>query len=384
MNNILAYGCYLVGSTRAQIFHSIDDIIHLTLTERDKRLTKKHYSLNELRDLESKLALIVGKNAANRTEVGVFTHTLHNVCRIAEVLLSLQQVGNVKYTGWRLQVPCELDHNVISVLQDKAKEMEHELILWKEEVVQKRGDFYGLNYFTTLQLLTLRKELGVIKSKPRSGPADVTPNVLSLLESVSTHVTAPCVFATVQTVLSDALRTGMASASVHSLQSQINPDPVAPSLSSPVVVGATSPGDASPSRPSIAQDILTSAVVHTSSGAEEMKVDAEPPTISEADLTQEQEGDMKDLISRYGFPRQLVLKAFEECKDKDNLAKYDIERWCNENVDRYDFEDEGEIDEQIDDEVHDDASDVSMSDSDDEIYTHQQPATPLSVSGTGT
>ena len=376
MNNILAYGSYLVGSKRPQIFHSIDDIIHLILTERDKPLTKKHYSLNELRDLESKLALIVGKNAENRTEVGVFTHTLHNVCRIAEVLLSLQQVGNVKYTGWRLQIPCGLLH-IVPMLQSTAKEMEHELILWEEEVVQKRGDFYGLNYFTTLQLLTLRKELGVIKSKSHSGPADVTPSVLSLLESVSTHVTAPCVFATVQTVLSDTLRTGMASASVLSLHSQINPDPVAPSSSSPV---ATSLGDASSSRPSLAQDILTSADIHTSSGAEEMKVDAEPPTISEADLTQEQEGIMKDLTSRLDFPRQLLLKAFEECRSKDNLY-YDVQNWCNENVDKYDFEDEGELDEQIDDEVHDDASDVSMSDSDDEIYAHQQPTTPLSVSG---
>ena len=167
MNNILAYRCYHIGTRKTLMnFDSIHDI-HLALTERDKPLTKKQYTLNELRDLESKLALIVGKNAENRTEVGVFTHTLHNVCQIAEVLIDLQRVGNVKYTGWRLQVPCGLS-SVVSMLHDQAKVMEHELANWKEEVTQKRGDFYELNYFTTLQLLTLRRELGVIKSKPNS------------------------------------------------------------------------------------------------------------------------------------------------------------------------------------------------------------------------
>ena len=49
MNNILAYGCYHIGSRKALVnFDSIHDIIHLTLTERDKPLTKRQYTLNEL------------------------------------------------------------------------------------------------------------------------------------------------------------------------------------------------------------------------------------------------------------------------------------------------------------------------------------------------
>ena len=380
MNNILAFGCYVIGTKKPQIFHGIDDVIHLILTEREgeKRLTKKHYSLNELRDLESKLALIVGKNAENKTEVGLFTLTLHNVCRIAEVLISLQQVGNVKYSGWKLQVPCGLRH-IVPMLQDKAKEMEHELFTWEEEVVQKRGDFYGLNYFTTLQLLTLRKELGVIKSKPLSGAGDVTANVLALLESISTRVTAPSVFAAVQHVLSDALREEMASASVPSLQAQKYPSLVTPSSSLPAIVGGASHSDAPSSHASLAQDILMSADIHTSSGAEEMKIDTEIPAITEADLNSEQEAVMKDLTKRFGFHKQLVLMAFEQCKNVDNL-RYDIENWCGENLDKYEFEDEGEQDEQFDDEEDEESG--SSSDSDDDIgYTHEQPATPLSVSG---
>jgi hypothetical protein len=384
MNNILAYGCYHIGTRKTLVnFDSIHDIIHLVLTERDKPLTKKQYTLNELQNLESNLALIVGKNAENKTEVGVFTHTLHNVCRIAEVLIDLQRVGNVKYTGWRLQVPCGLI-SVVPMLHDQAKMMEHELANWKEEVTQKRGDFYELNYFTTLQLLTLRRELGVIKSKPNSGPAAVTPNVLALLESISTQVTAPHVHAIVQNVISDGIRSAT---SAPSVSAQDGGSIVPPSLSSPAVLGggATSSGAGGgasrQSEPSLAQVLFSSAEVQTASGAEDMKVDVaiELPKISEAELSQEQRGMMQDLVNHYEFPNQLVLKAFEVCKE--NATKYDLQTWCLDNLDKYTFEGEAPEADLSDDDEDDRKSDASSMESDDEGYSYQQQATPLSVSG---
>ena len=381
MNNILAYGCYHIGSRKALVnFDSIHDIIHLTLTEHDKPLTKKQYTLNELRDLESKLALIVGKNAENKTQVGVFTHTLHNVCRIAEVLIDLQRVGNVKYTGWRLQVPCGLS-TVVPMLQDQAKVMEHELANWKEEVTQKRGEFYELNYYTTLQLLTLRRELGVIKSKPNSGPAVVTPNVLALLESISNQVTAPHIHAIVQNVISDSIRSAT---SAPSVSAQDGASVISPSLSSPAVLGgASSRGAGAPSRhePSLAQELFSSAEVQTASGAEDMKVDitVELPKISEDELSQEQRGMMQDLINQYDFPSQLVLKAFEECKE--NAAKYDIQNWCLENFDKYTFESEAHEGDFSDDDEDDRKSDASSMESEDEGYSYLQQTTPPAVFG---
>lgn len=380
MNNILAYGCYLVGSQRPQIFHSIHDIIHLILTERDKPLTKKQYTLNELRDLESKLALIVGKNAENRTEVGLFTHTLHNVCRIAEVLISLQQVGNVKYTGWRLQVPCGLGH-IVPKLQYQAKEMEQELKYWEEEVTQKRGKFYELNYFTTLQLLTLRRELGVFKSNLHTGPTDVTPNVLALLESISTQMTAMHVFATVQNVISDTIRSAVVLSSTP-LTAQTRASGVSPSPSSLAVFRCPLAGEAATSSqevPTLSQEILRSANVHTASGAEEMMVEVEMPKISEDELTPKQRGIMQDLMKRYDFSSSLVLKAFEECKDGE--TKYDIEHWCNDNADKYDFGDEEQQEEDFSDDEVDKKSDASSMDFDNETYTYQQQTTPLSCPG---
>ena len=384
MNNILAYGCYHIGTRKTLVnFDGIHDIIHLVLTERDKPLTKRQYTLNELRDLENKLALIIGKNTENRTEVGVFTHMLHNICRIAEVLIDLQRVGNVKYTGWRLQVPCDLS-TVIPMLHDQAKVMEQDLANWKEEVAQKRGEFYELNYFTTLQLLTLRRELGVIKSKPNGGPDVVTPGVLALLESISTQVTAPHVYAIVQNVISDGIRSAT---STPSISLQDGTSVVPPSLLSPAVLGggASSNGSGGPFRqhePCLAQKLFSSAEVQTASGAEDMKVDItiEKPKISKDELSQEQREMMEDLINQFDFPNQLILKAFEVCKE--NATKYDLQNWCLENLNKYTFEGElQEADLSDDDDEDDRKLDASSMESEDEGYSYLQQATSLSVSG---
>ena len=79
MNNILCYGCYTVGGERGKTGHSIHDIIHLKLEERDKQLPKKSYSLDELRDLESKLVLITGSKAENRAEVEQFLDVCYKI-----------------------------------------------------------------------------------------------------------------------------------------------------------------------------------------------------------------------------------------------------------------------------------------------------------------
>lgn len=72
MENIIEYGHYRVGSDKPSIFQNINNLIHLRLEERNKRLSKKIYTLDELRDLESKLVLITGSKAENRKRVDQF------------------------------------------------------------------------------------------------------------------------------------------------------------------------------------------------------------------------------------------------------------------------------------------------------------------------
>lgn len=67
MANILKYGTYIVSfKTNAK---TVNDLISVVLTQRYQVLAQVEYSLDTLRDLESKLVLICGNKAENRAEV---------------------------------------------------------------------------------------------------------------------------------------------------------------------------------------------------------------------------------------------------------------------------------------------------------------------------
>lgn len=87
MDNIIKYGVYRVGCSRPQSFQSIHEVIQLSLEEKDKRLHKKSYNLDELRDLESKLVLITGSKAENRKQVDQFL----NVSIMVHVTIIIQR-----------------------------------------------------------------------------------------------------------------------------------------------------------------------------------------------------------------------------------------------------------------------------------------------------
>ena len=75
MRNINQLGQYTIGSTKRGIIStSRAEVIRLRLVETRgmKRLPKLHYTLDELRDLESKLVLITGRDSLERKEVDQF------------------------------------------------------------------------------------------------------------------------------------------------------------------------------------------------------------------------------------------------------------------------------------------------------------------------
>ena len=79
MNSILHYGHYIVGDVQGKTVYSIHDVINLKLEKRDKQLSKTSYSLDELRDLESKLVLITGSKAESRAEVEQYVDVSENI-----------------------------------------------------------------------------------------------------------------------------------------------------------------------------------------------------------------------------------------------------------------------------------------------------------------
>ncbi len=72
MTSMINYGRYVVGSILSAFQQTLGKIIRIELTEKDKALPKKHYTLEEIQDLESRLVLITGGDAAERKEVDEF------------------------------------------------------------------------------------------------------------------------------------------------------------------------------------------------------------------------------------------------------------------------------------------------------------------------
>ena len=72
MSAIIEHGRYIVGAPTLKVVKSIHKIIVVDLRKRGKGLHKTSYSLDELRDLESKLVLITGSRAENRESVDQF------------------------------------------------------------------------------------------------------------------------------------------------------------------------------------------------------------------------------------------------------------------------------------------------------------------------
>ena len=82
MKNILQYGYYTVEARLG--CGSIHDAVRVDLD--DKKLSKKSFTLDELRDLESKLVLITGSKAECRKQVDHFLD-------VSQVIVSYETVA---------------------------------------------------------------------------------------------------------------------------------------------------------------------------------------------------------------------------------------------------------------------------------------------------
>ncbi len=102
------------------------------------------------------------------------------------MLIELQQHGHDQYIGWEMKVCCR-DDDIVNRLEKQAKRMERDLRNWSDTILQRRNEFYHLNYFTTQQLLFLRKELGCFREA--CGNRHMKPEVMALLRGISREIT---------------------------------------------------------------------------------------------------------------------------------------------------------------------------------------------------
>lgn len=224
-----------------------------------------------------------------------FLQTFNSVCRIGEILLELQQHGHDNYMGWEVKVCCRVS-DVVGKLGGLAKQMEQDLNEWRMAVSEQRQSFYHLNYFTTQQLLALRKELGCYKDS-LSNNRVINSEIIALLQSISRNVTehdVPKIF--------NSLRSKRTSAIIESSEDFVpHPD----------------------------RDDFESMNVEPSSGLPE-------PHLSVADLSDVQKSILINLKQNSSFHPKLILLAFDKCTEVVNEES--IESWCTENKQNFPYE----------------------------------------------
>ena len=234
----------------------------------------------------------------------------HSVSLIAEVLINLQQHGNDQYMGWQMKFQCNT-HNIVDELQNMASKMEKDLTKWKDEVKDMRKDFYQLNYFTTQQLLQLRKELGRFKNPDVH--VSVNPQVMALLQCISHDITSDTVIEQVHIATAILKEQSMA-------EKQYSQERVIPVATG--IIDLTSPDISNTTEPSISSKISLAT-----SGPQ--------PTLREDKFTDKQRSIMNNLKESAGFHHKLVMFAFERCTKPD--IEEEIEQWCNEHQDEFDL-----------------------------------------------
>lgn len=211
--------------------------------------------------------------------------------------------------------------------------MEQELYDWKDIVNFARHEFYELNYYTTVQLLTLRREL----SMERLEASDVPPNVLFLLQSISSQVTSAGVRDVVNNVVTST--------------SHFSPSNEPPQLAEEV--------------PSHQQRNETATLSLMDDYSEDLpQPKADMPELSENELTDDEKKILEFVVRALDCSKFLVLKAIEMFRGQDK-DRYDHRDWCSDHLGEFEFEEESDVSEaDPDDDAMSLSSDGSESDKD--------------------
>ena len=197
-------------------------------------------------------------------------------------MISLQQVGNVKYLGWYMKFPCK--GVIVEDLQRQVKQMENELERWKHEVESTRNTFYELNYFTTQQLLVLQRELGKVRSS--AAVLNEEAQVMVLLQSISNELTTTGVRNVVQKL---PLQETSIDSSSSDCQFGYKPQKITP--------------------PKKVHPEITST--------DSIQLKSFTLSLSRKDLNEQQKVYFTDIISLYGLCEKTALKAIEDVGNGD-------------------------------------------------------------------
>ena len=217
---------------------------------------------------------------------------------------------------WVLRFPCTLpyhDDDLVDLLTHILNDMTIDLEEWQGEVAEARNQFYCLNYYTTQQLLLLRKELSHFTDHSFCG--DLKPDVLALLQSLSKDISHQNLHKVV----------------THMREMFDNwDDENEDSLKSDPSIDKSYSPDTTPNESSREADIIASKL-HSSSVPYY-------PQLTSSDLTEKQSVILDNLVQSYGFSEKLILLAFERVAKPD--IEEAVEEWCNQHEEDYVFDEE--------------------------------------------
>ncbi|XP_068731195.1 E3 ubiquitin-protein ligase rnf213-alpha-like [Montipora capricornis] len=216
-------GVYVVGKFLQQDSHeedrlSLDQVVRLTVPPKEGGLHDKIYSLDELKDLQSKLMLVAGRAEKGKDDVDTFVKNLEGIMRLAKAFMNLVKSGFVHRMHWCQEFHCSKDQRVgETIAQELARvstDMEDCYSIWKKNVSNARQVYRELNFFTTQQLMLLRKELATACNSSQLHVENY--QVFTLLESVRPSLDSAHLKAAIQRAFKDLLEQGKCTSTLPS------------------------------------------------------------------------------------------------------------------------------------------------------------------------
>ena len=251
--------------------------------------------------------------------------------------MELQQQGNAKYVGWTMKFSCR-GKDIVDRLQDIAKKMEDDQHEWKEEIRKTRQEFYHLNYYTTKQLLSMRRELG--RFKDGSQDQTIKPQVMALLRSISREVNQDIVkehlFNIIlllgeQEAYNESTLEHLQTISTHVQSKHKATTPTMQhNIHHPGLEKYSNNNDdnkISTMKSKVFEDIMKAEIVSNTP----------VPQLKEEELTDKQKAIIANLKEDNGFHRKLIMLAFDRCAKPD--IQEEVEEWCLEHTEDFIYPD---------------------------------------------
>ena len=130
---------------------------------------------------------------------------LEGVMRLATAYINLFESGFVHRMGWNQEFDCSKDQvegeSIAKELEEESTFMETYYDNWKKKVSDARKEYRELNFFTTQQLMILRKEIAAVCHSNDLLVSNI--QVLTLLESVRPNLTSEQLKSAIQRAFKD-------------------------------------------------------------------------------------------------------------------------------------------------------------------------------------